>query len=65
MRAGPQGVRLDLDDFERMIERTIETTRAEQADFATYAEQANISVIGLAALNRDFPCTSRERGSPP
>jgi hypothetical protein len=38
------------------IDRVIARTRQEQADFVAYAERANISVMGLTALNREFPC---------
>ncbi len=57
----PPGTRLDLPAFQASLDQVVELTRAEQKDFAAYAEQANISVIGLTALNREFPCSDRDQ----
>jgi hypothetical protein len=57
----PLGTRLDLPAFQASLDQVVELTRAEQKDFAAYAEQANISVIGLTALNREFPCSDLDQ----
>ena len=57
----PPGTRLDLPAFQASLDQVVELTRAERKDFAAYAEQANISVIGLTALNREFPCSGPDQ----
>ena len=47
---------MNADAFKYRIDQLINEARRERPDFETYAQQANISVVGLFVLNEEYPC---------
>lgn len=58
----PPDATLNLPDFEKSVDEAIAETREERTDFTDYAQKANISVMGLVALNRSYPCEDPAEG---
>ena len=61
----PPAATIDLPTFQKGVDAAIAQSREERTDFSVYAEQANISVMGLVALNKEYPCRQGEDAGNP
>lgn len=56
----PQHATIELPAFQKGVDEAIARTKEERSDFSVYAEEANISVMGLVALNQAYPCRQQD-----